>query len=246
MLAPLDPEQLDRIEFPLGELTKAETRAEAARPASTSPSAARARRRASSPATTTARSWNAVGSSRPRARSSTRTAASSAATTASGATRPASGAASASPRPSRCTRCARTLRTNTLVVGPRGSLAAPRSRCAACCTSRSSGRTRSSATARQRSRRAFAPGGRIRPGARAAGYGVAPGQIAALYDEDGAVVGCGVVSSAARLGSAGAAPCGHRRRRRQATPSPRFSSLWGPASPTRSCAWAEPSGAFPR
>ena len=30
MLAPLDPAQLDRIEFPLGELTKAETRAEAA------------------------------------------------------------------------------------------------------------------------------------------------------------------------------------------------------------------------
>ena len=30
MLAPLDPAQLDRIEFPLGELTKTETRAEAA------------------------------------------------------------------------------------------------------------------------------------------------------------------------------------------------------------------------
>ena len=30
MLAPLDPEQLDKIEFPLGELTKTETRAEAA------------------------------------------------------------------------------------------------------------------------------------------------------------------------------------------------------------------------
>ena len=28
-------------------------------------------------------------------------------------------------------------------------------------------------------------------------YGVAPGQLAVLYDEDGAVVGCGVVSSAA-------------------------------------------------
>ena len=27
-------------------------------------------------------------------------------------------------------------------------------------------------------------------------YGVAPGQIAALYDEAGAVVGCGVVTSA--------------------------------------------------
>ena len=29
-------------------------------------------------------------------------------------------------------------------------------------------------------------------------YGVAPGQIAALYDDGGAVVGCGVVSSAGR------------------------------------------------
>ena len=51
-------------------------------------------------------------------------------------------------------------------------------------------------------------------------YGVAPGQIAALYD-DGAVVGCGVVSSAtSQLGCPRAASSRQRGRDRQTTPSP--------------------------
>ena len=61
MLAPLDPALLDRIEFPLGEQTKAETRSEAGAADSTSRSGARARKRASSPATTTGRSSSASG-----------------------------------------------------------------------------------------------------------------------------------------------------------------------------------------
>ena len=98
MLARLDPALLDRIWFPLGEQTKAETRARGGRRRARRRRArARARRRASSPATTTATSSSGGASPRGRARSSTRRAASSARTTASGGSRPASGAGSASP-----------------------------------------------------------------------------------------------------------------------------------------------------
>ena len=64
MLAPLDPRLLDRIGFPLGEQTKDETRAEAAAAGlEAATRAPRARRHASSPATTTATSSSARGSS---------------------------------------------------------------------------------------------------------------------------------------------------------------------------------------
>ena len=88
--------------------------------------------------------------------------------------------------------------TNTLVVGPRGSLArtdvdvtgllhAPVDR----------------ADVKLRYRSAAIPARVLpRPDGFALeleqpSYGVAPGQLAVLYDEDGAVVGCGSVSSAA-------------------------------------------------
>ena len=73
-------------------------------------------------------------------------------------------------------------------------------------------------------------------------YGVAPGQIAVLYDDD-AVIGCGVVSSATRirmLVQLLAATAGEIAD--YASPSscsPRVSP-----SRTHSCAWAEPSRAF--
>ena len=60
---------------------------------------------------------------RATGRSSTRRAASSARTTGTGASRPASGAGSASAAASRSTRCATSAATNTVVVGPRESLA---------------------------------------------------------------------------------------------------------------------------
>ena len=56
MLATLDPAELERLWFPLGEQTKAETRAEAARAGLAAARRPRARRRASSQATTTASS----------------------------------------------------------------------------------------------------------------------------------------------------------------------------------------------
>ena len=73
MLARLDPRTLDRIWFPLGEQTKDETRARGDAAAGLRPrNAPRARRRASSQATTTARSSAGTGLPRRRARSSTR------------------------------------------------------------------------------------------------------------------------------------------------------------------------------
>ena len=124
MLAPLDPAKLDRLRFPLGEQTKDETRAEAA--AAGLAAAARAgepggvlpRR-----ATTTARSSSGMGSTArtgadrrrggPRARRARRLLALHAG--------PASRARRRR-RPSRSTRCDRRA-TNTVVVGPRASLA---------------------------------------------------------------------------------------------------------------------------
>ena len=95
--------------------------------------APRARRRASSPATTTAPSSSGTGSTGERRRSSTRAGASSARTTASGASRPASAAGSASPRPSRSTRSGPTPARTRVVVGPRASLARRASRPAGGC-----------------------------------------------------------------------------------------------------------------
>ena len=63
MLARLDPRFLDRLWFPLGEQSKDETRAEAARAGlEVARRARRARRRASSPAATTATSSSGTGS----------------------------------------------------------------------------------------------------------------------------------------------------------------------------------------
>jgi tRNA-specific 2-thiouridylase len=89
--------------------------------------------------------------------------------------------------------------TNTLVVGPRGSLA-----CTAVAAAGTLHVPVERAHAKLRYRSAPVP-------ARVLGtadgftleleqpvYGVAPGQIAALYDEGGAVVGCGVVSAPRR------------------------------------------------
>ena len=89
--------------------------------------------------------------------------------------------------------------TNTLVVGPRGSLA-----CSAVDVRGALYAPAEEVEAKLRYRSAALPA-RVTP--TAAGftlelaqpaYGVAPGQIAALYD-DGAVVGCGVVSSACAM-----------------------------------------------
>jgi tRNA-uridine 2-sulfurtransferase len=89
--------------------------------------------------------------------------------------------------------------TNTLVVGPRGSLA---------CTAVEVHGTLHSDVERVEAKlryRSPALPARVRPTQQGftlelerPAYGVAPGQIAALYD-DGAVVGCGVVSSASRV-----------------------------------------------
>ena len=94
-------------------------------PASPLPSAPRARRRASSPATTTARSSSGRGSPDVPARSSTRTASSSAATTASGGIHPDSAAGSGSPPRSRSTPSEPTRRRTRSRSAP-----AARSRCA--------------------------------------------------------------------------------------------------------------------
>ena len=155
MLAPLDPALLDRIEFPLGELTKAETRAEAA-----AAGLDVAERRESQEACFLAgddyRAFLERRGLEP----------------ADGAIvdedgrelgrhdgfwrftpgqRRGIGVAAAEPLYALRTDAA----TNTLVVGPRGSLACRRGRGPRrACTYRSSGRTRSSATARPRCRRA--------------------------------------------------------------------------------------------
>ena len=89
--------------------------------------------------------------------------------------------------------------SNTLVVGPRGSLACSEVEVQG---SLHTAATRVEAKLRYRSpalpaRVTPTPGGFALALERPA-YGVAPGQIAALYDDEGAVVGCGVVSSASR------------------------------------------------
>ena len=89
--------------------------------------------------------------------------------------------------------------TNTLVVGPRGSLA-----CTGVEVSGTLHAPVDRAQAKLRYRSAAIPA-RVRAHGEGfalqleqPAYGVAPGQIAALYDDGGAVVGCGVVSSAGR------------------------------------------------
>ena len=203
MLAPLDPAQLDRIEFPLGELTKAETRAEAA-----AAGLDVAERRESQEACFLAgddyRAFLERRGLEP----------------ADGSIvdedghelgrhdgvwrytpgqRRGIGVAAAEPLYALRSDAA----TNTLVVGPRGSLA-----CSAVEVAGVLHVPVERADAKLRYRSAAIP---ARVSAHGDGfaleleqpaYGVAPGQIAALYDEGGAVVGYGVVTSAGRIGCA--------------------------------------------
>ena len=197
MLAPLDPAQLDRIEFPLGELTKAETRAEAA-----AAGLEVAERRESQEACFLAgddyRAFLERRGLEP---------ADGSIVDENGrelgrhdgfwrytpGQRRGIGVSAAEPLYALRSDAA----TNTLVVGPRGSLA--------CTTVEVRGVLhvpveRAEAKLRYRS---DAIAARVRPldagfalELERPAYGVAPGQIAALYDDAGAVVGCGVVSSA--------------------------------------------------
>jgi len=199
MLAPLDPESLGRIDFPLGELTKAATRAEAA-----AAGLEVAQRRESQEACFLAgddyRAFlerqglepadgaivDEDGKELGRHEGTWRF---------TPGQRRGIGVAAAEPLYALRGDTA----TNTLVVGPRGSLA--------CTTVSATGVLHvpvERAHAKLRYRSAAAPA-RVRPipGGFALelerpAYGVAPGQIAALYDDEGAVVGCGVVSSAGR------------------------------------------------
>ena len=196
MLARLDPKHLERIWFPLGEQDKQTTRSEAARAG-----LAAARRPESQEACFLAgddyRAFLGRNGLPPRAGAVVdEQGRELGGTTASGDSRRASGRASASRRPCRCTCSRATRRTNTVVVGPRESLA--RRRVAA------SGRLyvdvdRASAKLRYRSPAVAAhvsssPGG-FELELDEPAYGVARGQAAVLYEGD-AVVGCGVVSSA--------------------------------------------------
>lgn len=199
MLAPLHPASLARIEFPLGELTKAETRREAA-----AAGLEVAERRESQEACFLAgddyraflerqglepadgaivdEDGNELGRHEGTWRFTP-------------GQRRGIGIAAAEPLYALRGDAA----TNTLVVGPRGSLA-----CTAVTATGVLHVPVDRAHAKLRYRSAAIPA-RVRATAdgftlelEQPSYGVAPGQIAALYDDDGAVVGCGVVSSAGR------------------------------------------------
>ncbi len=197
MLAPLDPAVLDRVEFPLGGQTKAQTRAEAA-----AAGLEVAERRESQEACFLAgddyraflerqgleRTEGAIVDEQGRELGRH-----------DGVWRftpgQRRGIGVAAPEPLYALRTDRA--SNTLVVGPRGSLA---------CTEvdvRGSLHVpvdRAAAKLRYRSEpapaRVVAHDGGFALTLERPAFGVAPGQIAALYDDAGAVVGCGVVSSA--------------------------------------------------
>jgi tRNA-specific 2-thiouridylase len=198
MLAPLDPDLLGAIEFPLGELTKTETRAEAA-----ASGLEVAERRESQEACFLAgddyRSFLERRGLEPLEGSivdedGTEVGRHDGVWRFTPGQRRGIGVSGAEPLFALRTDVA----TNTLVVGPRGSLA---------CTEVHVRGTlhlpveRADVKLRYRSAAAPArvvptPGG-FRLELAQPAYGVAPGQIAVLY-EGGAVVGCGVVSSAGR------------------------------------------------
>ena len=199
MLAPLDPASLAHVEFPLGGQTKAETRAEAA-----AAGLAVAERRESQEACFLAggdyRAFlerhgvepaegpivDEDGRELGRHRGAWRFT--------PGQRR---GIGVAAEQPLYAIRA--DTATNTLVVGPRGSLACNRLDVAGALHV-----PVERAEAKLRYRSAPVPA-RVTP--RQGGFalelerpafGIAPGQIAALYADDGAVVGCGVISSAER------------------------------------------------
>ena len=198
MLAPLDPSLLDRIEFPLGEQTKAETRAEA-----TSARLEVAERRESQEACFLAgddyRAFLERRGLEPEEgaivdEDGVEVGRHDGIWRYTPGQRRGIGVSAAEPLYA----LSSDATTNTLVVGPRGSLActrievdgvlhAPIDRVEAKLRYRSD-----ALPARVHSR----PGGFELELERPA-YGVAPGQIAALY-ADGAVVGCGVVTQASR------------------------------------------------
>ena len=198
MLARLDPEQLARVWFPLGEQDKQATRGEAAqrRP--------RRRRPRREPGSMLPRGRRLPRLPRPprsraprRAPWSTRRAPSSGRTTASGGSRRGSGRGSGSPPPTRSTCSTPTQRpmrsSSGRTVRSRAGASPPR----AGSTRTWSALTRSSATGRRPSPRGWR---RTRAASTLRldepAYGVARGQAAVLYDGD-AVVGCGTISAAA-------------------------------------------------
>ena len=199
MLAPLDPGLLDRVEFPLGEQTKAETRREAA-----AAGLEVAERRESQEAC-----FLAGDDYRAFLERQGLAPAQGAIVDEDGlelgrhdgvwrytpGQRRGIGVAAAEPLYALRSDAA----TNTLVVGPRGSLA--------CSTVEVRGVLHlpvEQADAKLRYRSPALPASVTESAdgytleLTEPAYGVAPGQIAVLYD-DGAVVGCGVVSSASRV-----------------------------------------------
>ena len=175
MLARLDPRCLDRLWFPLGERTKEETRARGR-----AAGLAAARRAESQEACFLAggdyRDFLARhGLGREDGPVVDESGRSSAGTRASGASRPASAAGLGVATGSPCTRSRPTPRTNTVVVGPRESLARTtvgvRPAGSSC---RSSGSKRSCATARRRARARRAAGRGFRLTLDRPAYGVAP------------------------------------------------------------------------
>jgi tRNA-uridine 2-sulfurtransferase len=199
MLAPLDPAVLERVEFPLGEQTKADTRAEAA--AAGLPVAER--RESQEACFLAGDDYRSFLERQGLARSAGAIVdeAGNELGRHDGVWRytpgQRRGIGVAAPQPLYALRG--DVATNTLVVGPRGSLA--------CTSAQVRGRLHvplERADAKLRYRSAAVPA-RVRPTAdgfeldlEQPAYGVAAGQIAALYDDEGAVVGCGVVSSAGR------------------------------------------------
>ena len=198
MLATLDPALLERIEFPLGELTKAETRA-----AASAAGLAVAQRRESQEACFLAGDdYRAFLERRGLDRmdgaivdeDGTEVGRHDGVWRYTPGQRRGIGIAAAQPLYALRSDAA----TNTLVIGPRGSLA--------CTVVEATGTLhlaveRVKAKLRYRSgpvpARVVAQPGGFRLELEEAAYGVAPGQLAVLYD-DGAVVGSGVVSSADR------------------------------------------------
>jgi tRNA-specific 2-thiouridylase len=198
MLAPLDPALLEQIEFPLGEATKSETRAEAA-----AAGLEVAERRESQEACFLAgddyrafleRQGVASAAGPIVDEDGVEVGRHEGVWRFTPGQRRGIGVAAAEPLYALRSEAA----TNTLVVGPRGSLA--------CTRVEASGSLHAAVGRVEAKLRYRSPALPARVEATADGftleldvpaYGVAPGQIAALY-ADGAVVGCGVVSTASR------------------------------------------------
>ena len=199
MLAPLDPAALERVRFPLGESTKAEIRAEAAA-AGLAVAARRESQEACFLAGDDYRGFLARQGVEPRPgvivdEDGRRLGTHDGVWRFTPGQRRGIGVAAAEPLYA--------LRaepgTNTLVVGPRRALA--------CTEVEVDGTLHGPVERAQAKLRYRSPAVPARVAETAGGFrlllerpvdGVAPGQIAVLYDDEDAVVGCGVVSSAGR------------------------------------------------